>query len=137
MIARLRRSGFSLVEVSLAMGILAFVGLAVLGLLGVGMTSGRFAQTDTALTAATRFAVSSLQTKDPASVAGTNFWFNADGVPLDSADNAHFQCLVGTNAPAPVAPRLIGLRLEFSHPVSVPPAARTTNVIYASTIRTN
>ena len=68
------RSGFSLVEVSLAMGILAFVVLAILGLLGVGMTSGRSAQTDTALTAATRFAVSSLQTNNPASVAGTSFW---------------------------------------------------------------
>lgn len=131
------RRGFSLVEISLAMGILAFVVLAVLGLLGVGMSSGRFAQTDTALTAAARFAVSCLQTNNPAAMAGTNFWFSADGLPLTSSNNAHFQCVVATNSPAASAPRLVGLRLEFRHPVSVPAAARATNVIYASTILTN
>lgn len=132
-----RRSAFSLVEVSLAMGILAFVVLAILGLLGVGMTSGRSAQTDTALTAATRFAVSSLQTNNPASVAGTSFWFNYDGLPLASSNNAQFQCFVGTNVPVASAPRLVGLRLEFRHPLSAPAASRTTNFVYASTIRTN
>jgi hypothetical protein len=126
------------VEVTLAMGILAFVVLAVLGLLGVGMSSGRSAQIDTALTAAARFAVSSLQTNNPALVDGTNFWFSVDGLPLDAAaTNAHFQCVVRTNAPASSAPRLVGLRLEFRHPLAAPAAARTTNVVYASTILTN
>lgn len=119
------------------MGILAFVVLAVLGLLGVGMTSGRFAQTDTALTAATRFAVSSLQTNNPLAIGGTSFWFNYDGLPLDSSNNAYYQCAVSTNAPAADAPRLVGLRLDFRYPLSAPSATRTTNTVYASTIRTN
>jgi uncharacterized protein (TIGR02598 family) len=129
--------GFSLVEVSIAMGILAFAVLAVLGLLGVGMNSGRSAQIDTALTLASRFAVSSLQTNHPDLVDGANFWFNIDGLPLSGSNDAHFQCVVRTNAPAESAPRLIGLRLEFRHPLAAPAAGRTTNVFYASTIRTN
>jgi|GEM_PF-7096756 uncharacterized protein (TIGR02598 family) len=137
MMSRQTHPGFSLAEVSIAMGILAFVVLAVLGLLGVGMNSGRSAQVDTALTVASRFALSSLQTNNPAAVDGTSFWFSVDGLPLAGSSNAHFQCVVRTNAPAENAPRLIGLRLEFVHPVAAPAAARATNVFYASTILTN
>lgn len=129
-------SGFSLVEISIALGILAFVMLAIVGLMGVGLDSSKSARVETAMVNASRFAISSLQTNAPATLGSSAFWFNYDGVPVTSSNAAHFQCVVLTNKPASSAPRLIGLRLEFRHPLAAPEARRTTNTVYASILAT-
>lgn len=132
-----KNAGFSLVEVSIALGILAFVILAVFGLMGVGLSASKSAQVDTALAAASRFAVASLQTNAPGTLNGTTFLFDYDGKSVATTNQAFFQCTVATNSPAANAPRLIGLRLQFQYPVSAPANARFTNSLYASTIQTN
>lgn len=124
-------------EITIAMGILAFVLLSIIGLLGVGLNSGRSAQIETAKVAAARFVLTSVQTNDPSALSGSNLWFNYDGMTKAGSSGAYFQCVLRTNSPVASLPGLIGLRMEFSYPLTAPATARTTNTFYASIVRKN
>ena len=125
---------FSLAEIVIALGILAFALVAIIGLLNVGLRSSKDAQIDTIKAATTRSILSSIRTNAPASYAGETRWFNFDGSTNANGVDAYFECLIATNAPPPPvsAQRMTGVRIEFRYPLSAPPAGRTTNVFHAS-----
>ncbi|CAN5531467.1 hypothetical protein BH09VER1_BH09VER1_23160 [soil metagenome] len=134
-----RSAGFSLVEVALALGIVSFALLAIVGLLGVGLSSGKSAQVDTMQTAAARSLLAAIRTNSPSAVSGATSWLNYDGSTNASASGAYFQCTITTNAPPPgvLAANMVGLRLEFQYPLSAAVANRKTNVFHASIVRQN
>jgi uncharacterized protein (TIGR02598 family) len=73
------RSGFSLIEVTLALGIMAFAAVAIMGLLPIGLTAS---QRSTSTTAAARLAAevqSELQQVGLSSFATNTTAFDADG----------------------------------------------------------
>ncbi len=131
--------GFSLVEIALALGIVSFALLAIVGLLGVGLSSGKSAQVDTMQAAAARAFLSAIRTNSPATFSGATNWLNYDGSTNASATGAYFQCVITTNTPpAGVAVTdMLGLRMEFQYPLGAAAANRKTNVFHASIIRQN
>lgn len=131
------RPGFSLVEVVLALGILAFSLVAIIGLMDVGLKASRSAQVDTLESGAARSLVSALRTNDLTTFSGTTIWLNYDGTPNASSNGAVYQCVVSTNAPPPgiSSTNMIGLQLAIQYPVSAPPAGRLTRTFHASLLR--
>jgi uncharacterized protein (TIGR02598 family) len=119
--------GFSLVEVTVAVGICAFVILALVGLMATGLTSAREASRDTATAGMAEYVLHDLKTRAYGAIAAgpvDPYWFSQDGAWLQtpSAD-AIYRCDV---AVAPADPMLIpeslrpaeagdlGLRLRLS-----------------------
>lgn len=123
-----RFAGFSLVEITIAMGILAFVLLSIIGLLGVGLNSGRSAQIETAKVSAARFVLTSVQTNDPGTLSGSNLWFNYDGMTKASSNEAYFQCVLRNEFSGGLSPRVDrtshGIQLSADRPRR-PPARQT------------
>ena len=132
-------AGFSLVEIAIALGIVSFALLAIVGLLGVGLSSGKSAQIDTMQTSAARAFLSVIRTNNPATFTGATNWVNFDGSTNATATGAYFQCVVTTNTPPAgiAASDMLGLRLEFQYPLGASAANRKTNVFHASLIRQN
>lgn len=125
---------FSLTEIVIALGILSFALVAIIGLLNVGLRSSNDAHIDTVKAATVRSILSSLRTNQPASYAGETRWYKFDGSTNGGSTDAYFECVITTNAPpsAISAQRMAGVRLEFRYPVSAPAEFRTTNVLHAS-----
>lgn len=135
----MKRSAFSLVEVAIALGLLSFVLLSVIGLLGVGLTSSRSAHLDTIQAAAARQALSIVRTADFDTFSSGTYWFTLDGARLTNSVDAYFECRVTadevTTAPDDAQPHLRTLHLEFVHPVAAPPQSRTTNTVQTTLAR--
>jgi uncharacterized protein (TIGR02598 family) len=136
--------GFSLVEIVLAIGIISFSLIAVLGLISVGVHSGKSALDESLISAMSRQVVGSLRQQyftnntlfTGLETSGTTtlktVYFNASGVVVDSTasgfDRPIYQCVVtavsGTDllGPAPKAtlsiPCLLDLTLTFNWPVT-------------------
>lgn len=137
--AGVKRSGFSLAEVAIALGLLSFVLLAVVGLLGVGLNSGRDAQLSTVQAAAARQVLTMVSTNDLATYTGSKFWITFDGTLTNTTNNAFFECSVSTNAvtdlPNEAAGNLRALKIQFVYPLFANAANRTTNTIHATLAR--
>lgn len=129
--------GFSLVEIVLALGLMTFSLVAIIGLLNVGLGASRSAQIDTVEAGAAKSLVAMLRTNSLATFSGTTFWLNYDGSPSANSNGATFQCVVTTNAPpARIASTdMVVLQLTFQYPVSASPANRTTKIFHASLLR--
>jgi len=101
--------GFSLVEVSIAIGIAAFGIISLLGLMGVFLSSGRESHEDTILSDIAKGVFADLrsrpfdppaQTNPPAfdhslkSLSGsvTTIYFTAEGVSVGTAASAYYSC---------------------------------------------
>lgn len=138
--------GFSLVEVVLAMGILSFVILALMGLFSVGMTTDR-RSTDATLVASMTSQVMGdlrlLQQKTPPDTR-TNYQFDAYGQLCKTGGtvtNALYDCAVfftndrtefGSNALSAfpeLSTNLQKIILRFTWPAGAPAA---TNTVYAT-----
>ena len=127
--------GFSLVEVTVAVGICAFVILALVGLMATGLTAGREASKDTATAAMADTVLNSLRTNSYATLRSGSFapyWFTQEGVWLtnqtgQSADTIYKCDVTVTNAQSLLIPEALrpgnmsdlGLRvrLSFSRPL--------------------
>ena len=123
-------SGFSLVEVALALGVVAFALVAIVGLMSISMKSGKDSMDDTLLSAMTTAAISGLRAQhfiDATHLAGASGvlpgtaatsstaatvlpieYFDDSGTLLSSASNALYQCTMtlqpdGATAGAPDA----------------------------------
>jgi len=148
--ARAERSGgFSLVEVTLAVGIMAFSLLAILGLLSMGMQGSRESGEDTVLALAARQVATWGRAQPFATLAAlaeeeaqATFFFDehgllsrdADGLPVTTAPaDAHYLCAVSVWASG-VSPHLLRLRYRFEWPLAAPAAARQNRVIVASRV---
>jgi uncharacterized protein (TIGR02598 family) len=95
-----RVGGFSLVEVTIATGILTFSVVSVLGILPVGLTALRQSMDQTVETQILRSIGAQLVTADFASI-GTwgSFYFDEEGQAMDSASEAYYVARVSTAAP--------------------------------------
>jgi len=88
-----QRSAFSLVEVTLALGVIAFALIAILGLIPVGLSSARDATEDTRVSLiAQDVAVRARALFGPASAASpaTNWFFDSEGRFIDQSGGANY-----------------------------------------------
>lgn len=90
-----RKGGFSLVEIAVALGLVAFVLLALIGLMSVGLEAGRTSHLDTvqALIVGGVMTELALEDFDAIPAAQTRF-FDYGGRLLSGATDAFFRCEV-------------------------------------------
>jgi len=135
----MKRGAFSLVEVAIALGLLSFVLLSIIGLLGVGLNSSRSAHLDTIQASIARQALSAVRTADFDTFSSGTYWFTLNGARLTNSIDAYFECQVtadeAADAPEDARPHLRILQMEFVHPVAAPPQSRTTNTVQTSLAR--
>ena len=95
-----RRTGFSLVEVVLAIGVVAFGIVALLGMLTLSTGLSRNSDQDTMLATMSRQVTSELRNTAFASLppTGTILYFDADGTKLTSNKGAIYQCQINLTA---------------------------------------
>lgn len=120
---------FSLVEVAVALGIVSFVLLALMGLAIAGLDASRTSQDDTTLAALAReilVELKSNQQYDELSVIGTSrrHW-NSHGEITDNPDEFHYQCDITVSPPGPAIPGVSSqasqLLLRFTWPYGQSP----------------
>lgn len=135
-----RNSAFSLVEITLAIGIFAFAIVGLLALMNVSMASNKEAAIDTALLRMTDTVVSLLKTQDPSAILASpyysvaddspDFYFNFEGRPaLNSsqqpdthpAADSFYSCTIRRSAAGNSTPSLFFLQIEFRWPLGVVP----------------
>ncbi len=114
-------SGFSLVEITLALGIVAFVLIAVLGLFSVGLDSSRRSASDTVISQVVNQVLSDIRTPAlpaPGSAA-LEFYYNEKGATVPQQE-AVYKVSLYTQSPGAVLPdtgsRLYLIRLDISWP---------------------
>lgn len=83
-------SGFSLIEVTLALGVAAFCLLAVFGLLPIGLKTQQFAIEQTAATRIVSAAVSDLRNTPPAATTSSLFTINIPANTASSSSISYF-----------------------------------------------
>lgn len=127
-------SGFSLAEICLALGILSILLLPIIGLLNVGLRSGKNAQIDTALAVISRSALAHLRTNNMLTYTGETRWYDFEGNQNPSDVGAYFECVISKTTPPPLIPqnRMATIRMEFRYPIEAPVARRITNSFSAS-----
>lgn len=139
-----RRSAFSLVEVTMAIGIFAFAIVAVIGLLAVSMNSDKAAASDSVLALMTQDVTARLRGQPFATLAALpgyadtdlnpDFYYSMEGslTPVTHAD-AYYSCRVARRATA--SPNLDCLSLEFRWPKAVPTAQQSSRFVTLSVAR--
>jgi len=89
------KSGFSLVEVAIALGVLSFVIVPILGLMGTGLSTARDAALDMAALQIRQRVESDMRQMTFASISqtafSTNYSFSKDGRALQSGDPSFAQ----------------------------------------------
>lgn len=128
--------GFSLIEVVIAVGIVSFTLVALIGLFGVGMRGSLRASEDTCLAVMITRVSGDLRVLGSASVS-TNYFFDNRGLQVTAGDPmAHYECAVTTRPVTEIGATSSNLqqaRLVFTWPASVDPAKRpSTNTSYAT-----
>ncbi|MEI8045486.1 MAG: hypothetical protein WCL11_29020 [Verrucomicrobiota bacterium] len=143
-------SAFSLVEVVIAIGLVSFALLSLIGLLTVGLKSSRESAEDTILSLCTGTAqalvrtngFSGASTNPSLNDANPDFFFDADGIlltdtngaPLTIQSNAVYGCLVTRGAPAlsQATTNMLIYQLKFVWPLAAPAANRQQRIVPAS-----
>jgi uncharacterized protein (TIGR02598 family) len=130
------RNAFSLVEVTMALGILSFALLAIIGLLNVGLGASRTAQIETMQSTIVRSILASVRTNNPGGFTGDTHWYAFDGTETNESA-AFFQCVVSTNTPplSISSGDMAAVMVRFQYPVSAPPTNRQEKIIHASFTR--
>lgn len=143
--------GFSLVEVVLALGVIAFAIVGIMGLFPVAMRAAQESQRETRATLIARQILTDLESSPPGSVliaVSTNIsspsaflsppptlsspWSNTirydnDGLPLGVGTNdAAFLASISCQPNNPF-PGLARVQVDISAPGQAPPSSRTTN----------
>lgn len=91
--------GFSLVEVTIAMGLVSFAVLSILGLLPTGLSTLRSAMNQTVEAQIVRTIGAQSVVTAFASLATNNVYYDQDGLPTESSDEARYTVNVATNSP--------------------------------------
>lgn len=132
----MRRAGFSMVEVVVALGIVSFAMVSIFGLLSVGLIASKQSGSDTVLASMMAQVTSRLQSGKDAFVVGTpvNYFFDNQGqLQTDGADkpliaantSSLYQCAVASRLPnsstelADLGSHLVLTTLTFSWPTTV------------------
>jgi uncharacterized protein (TIGR02598 family) len=90
---RLHQGGFSLVEVTVAVALFAFVMLPIIGLMSTGLTTMRRAMDDTVLSGIAREIVAEAQRESWTNLSrfhGETFYYTDEGVRADGNDTGGF-----------------------------------------------
>jgi uncharacterized protein (TIGR02598 family) len=141
-------SGFALVEIAIAIGIMAFALVAILSLLSVGLKAGRDATDDTVITTMATAVIGQLRATNR-SVAqltalngtATNYYFDSSGGGWTTNDfgasnaSSLYECKVEfTNSfsNTTASSNVILARLMFAWPVQAAPSNRSTKIIHAT-----
>lgn len=136
-------SAFSLVEVVIAIGLVSFALLALVGLLTVGLKSSRESGDDTILAVCTETAQALVRAEGFSQLSANtayadttpDFFFDSTGALLtnQSAD-AVYGCLVTRAAPvlSQATTNLLVYQLKFVWPLAAPAANRQQRVVPAS-----
>ncbi len=95
---RANRSGFSLVEVTLALGLVAFVLVSLLGLASVGLNASRSSATDISLGQVTDH-VFSVGVTPLADGASATFYFTEEGEVLPSGTGSFYMAVLTASVP--------------------------------------
>lgn len=131
-----RSAAFSLAEIAIALGLLSFVLLAVVGLLGVGLNSSKEASISTSQAALARQVLTQVGTNSFPLTTNITKNFALDGTLVTNISDAYFVCTVTTNAvtdlPAEALANFQALKIQFAYPAGAPASNRTTNTIHAS-----
>ncbi len=141
-----RRRSFTLVEVILAVSLLAFALVALIGLLGISLSSEKSSSQDIQLATEVSYVLTTERTNSFATVAaagyGRNYYFDFAGNFLGTnrpaatdPPPAYLLCIVtnvgglSTNA-AFLGANIAAMRAMFTYPIFAPAGSQQTNVIY-------
>lgn len=101
------KSGFSLIEVTLSLGIVSFALLLLLGLVPEAIQASSEAVSRTVKTQIFQQVVSDLNSADFADLADESFYFDVDGIPVDTEDESVYEARIdvvsGTTLPGSTA----------------------------------
>lgn len=132
------RSGFSLIEITLALAITSVCLLAILGLMSVGFRAGQQARDYTGIAGAASWIMSKIQAPTTTNFAlPATVYFDAHGQATNS-NSALYACdvtaaTVSENTLPGISTNLSLITMQFTWPASIPAAARrNTNTIYAT-----
>ena len=101
--------GFSLIELAIAMGIVSFVLISLLGLMTVSMGASKRSYEDTTVANLAQIVVSELKTNDysVASAMNADRFFRYDGSPFTNtptpSDPSYYQCHIQAQAHTSIA----------------------------------
>ena len=132
------RSGFSLIEITLALAITSVCLLAILGLMSVGFRAGQQARDYTVIAGASSWVMSKIQAPTTTNFAlPSTVFFDVHG-QVTNSNSALYACdvtaaTVSENTLPGVSTNLNLITMQFTWPASIPAAARrNTNTVYAS-----
>lgn len=133
------RSAFSLVEVVIALGLVSFVVIALLGLISIGMKSSRQAEEDTRIVGIGASTLAWLRHVDPLPVGGTNLFFDTDGNETTNSVEAFYDCAVSFRVPSTsempgVGTNVYLVTLSFSWPAHLAAPTRPRSAIMHSAL---
>jgi len=131
------RGAFSLIEVTMALGLVSFSMLSILGLLPVGLKTFRDSKVETAMGGIQRQLRAEVLSEPFSSLetfaATTKLYFSDEGTLLASIAGAYYEATMGlTDTAAPgltvTAPSSVRtLKVTLVSPCELPDAARKTN----------
>jgi uncharacterized protein (TIGR02598 family) len=132
-------SGFSLVEVTLALAIVSFGLLALVGLFTLGLNSSRQSGDDTILASSVAKILAGYRANEK-STAGldTNIFLDAQGEQLDTEAGALYDCHLSTAYPDVSCPvtglsnHIVIASLKCSWPLNAPSVNRKTASFFAT-----
>jgi uncharacterized protein (TIGR02598 family) len=131
--------GFSLVEVALALGIAAFVLVAIISLCAVSFATGKGTTDDTLVASMSSNVLDDYRRQSFANVQATTVFFNDDGIRLQDASGndlaqpaalsagAVYECVTTVTADTAMPNNLLHLLMKFTWPVQ---SAAPPNVKY-------
>lgn len=148
----MKRAGFSMVEVVMALGIVSFALVSIFGLLSVGLQANKQSGSDTVVASMTAQVTSRIQSgKDSVAAGATaNYFFDNQGrLQTDSSDqpltaataSSLYQCQVSGRLPnsssevPDLGSHLIFYKLDFSWPTTISnPAKRSSHEVLHATL---
>lgn len=138
-----RGAAFSLVEVTIALGVIAFAVVSIIGLLAVSFNTSRASASDSAMGSMIGTVMNRFRSQPFDSIAGGDFYFDADGaLQASQGPYSAYKCTVtviddpdtaGTGATGGAQINLKRVNLEFTWPAAAlnPPNRRMVNAAVA------
>lgn len=138
-----RGSAFSLVEVMIALGVISFAVVSIIGLLAVSLNTSRASASDSAMSSMIGTVMNGFRSQPFDNIAKGDFYFDADGAPQAGLNqDSVYKCMVtvtedsdtiGNGAAGNAQVNLKWVNLEFTWPANVtnPPNRQIINAAVA------
>ena len=124
-----RQPGFSLIEVVIALGIMGFALVSILGLMTVGLHSSKTSREYTLLSAMAQEVIADVRSQPYDTLATQTYTFDEEG-NLTTGTDAVYECKTQFAPVNPNQPGLTRVSLQFSWPIQA--AKRQTYTLNAS-----